>query len=99
VLLDIDSAFAHKIVDGKPRGSSVGIIELAMVVGASEFLHTILAPPPPAAAFVNFTVRIPQQTVLLAAAAADIKRSPFFLILVRANCHHQLEARVACSES
>jgi hypothetical protein len=30
-----------------------------MVVGASQFLHTILAPPPPAAAFVNFTVRIP----------------------------------------
>ncbi len=58
-LQDISIAFAHKEVVEDSRGASIGIIELAMVVGASQFLHTILAPPPPAAAFVNFTVRIP----------------------------------------
>ena len=48
----IDLSFAHK----ERAGADIGIIELAMVVGASRFIHTVLAPPPPAASFVNFTV-------------------------------------------
>ncbi len=48
----IDLSFAHK----ERAGANIGIIELAMVVGASRFIHTVLAPPPPAASFVNFTV-------------------------------------------
>lgn len=56
VLQDIHTSFARKEGAGQAQGASVGIIELAMVVGASIFMHTIFAPPPPAAQFINSTV-------------------------------------------
>ncbi len=58
VLQDIHISFARKECAGQAQGAGVGIIELAMVVGASKFMHTIFAPPPPAAQFINYTVRI-----------------------------------------
>ena len=61
VLEEIEGAFARGLNcgggSGAPQALSIGIIELAMVVQASKFIHTIMAPPPPAAAFINFTVK------------------------------------------
>jgi hypothetical protein len=55
VLHALELSFARK----QDSGATIGIIELAMVVGASRFIHSILAPPPPAASFINFSVQIP----------------------------------------
>jgi hypothetical protein len=55
VLQVVDRAFAPKRVEGV-CAASAGIFELAMVVGASKFIHTLLAPQPPAPSFLNATV-------------------------------------------
>lgn len=65
---DIETSFTQRQKEGVTGALSVGIIELAMVVRASKFIHTIMAPPPPAATFINFTVN----SQLAAAAAAAI---------------------------
>ncbi len=66
VLQVVDHAFAPKRVEGV-CAASAGIFELAMVVGASKFIHTLLAPQPPAPSFINVTVSIASQTHLLIA--------------------------------
>ena len=98
VLEAVESSFAHKkdietVEKVKNlRGANISIIELAMVVGASKFIHTILAPPPPAADFINFTVRIPHKY-----------HAPPLLLLtcgvseVWAHRHHEPESRFVCA--
>jgi hypothetical protein len=98
VLEAVESSFAHKkdietVEKVKNlRGANISIIELAMVVGASKFIHTILAPPPPAADFINFTVRIPHKYHAL----------PLLLLTcgvseVWAHRHHEPESRFVCA--
>jgi hypothetical protein len=92
VLQAVESAFAHKKDIETLLGANVSIIELAMVVRASKFIHTILAPPPPAADFINFTVRIPHKY-----------HTPPLLLLtcgvseVRAYRHYEPESKFGCA--
>jgi hypothetical protein len=79
VLQSIELSFAHK----EHIAANIGIIELAMVVGASRFIHAILAPPPPAASFINFTVE--SRTIFVCCSCCCL----LILFEVRAHRHNQ----------
>jgi hypothetical protein len=59
VLTEIERSFAGKQPPCEPCCPSVSIIELAMVVGASKFIHCIFARPPPSPEFLNCSVSHP----------------------------------------
>jgi hypothetical protein len=74
VLQIVDRAFAPKRVEGA-CAASAGIFELAMVVGASKFIQTLLAPQPPAASFINATVSIPNTSPSMVIASSTTSSS------------------------
>ncbi len=74
VLQIVDRAFAPKRVEGA-CAASAGILELAMVVGASKFIQTLLAPQPPAASFINTTVSIPNTSPSMVIASSTTTSS------------------------